>query len=460
MKKRTARILTSLGVLVVALAAIYAIAVAISATKLRRAYAAIEKSGRPMQAADIIPPIIPDTENAALLYQSAALLLNAEPAPLKKNDQKDKNLLGYGSSLCKSFLDDSLDPNGYAELQELLRQDVVSQALAIVQQGTRRPACRFERDYANGLQINPFLVKLQGLARILSGKACLEARAGRPAAAWETAQVQARFADALRGEPMFISQLVRLGLIRLSCETIQKVCETSPPDGEQSAELASFLRTLDDPSPLVLAADGERLLVGEWLFTMPRHRLRETLRKEVFDRIVSDLFYSALFHRFTFRPSFLSDHATYLEIMHDFFRSIERPYSPNDAREPAMRKHSLTGMLMPAMYRIREIHLETIAQVRITVTGLALLQYQQAHGAFPPTLDALDIQGLDDPFVDQPLVYRPEGEGFLLYSVGKDQKDNGGAPRQKRRDSDPRKPRHADYDIFWRFPARTQQVNQ
>lgn len=446
MKKRTARILTGLAVLVVALAAIYAIALAVSAARLRRAYAAIEKSGRPMQAADIIPPIIPDTENAALLYQSAALLLNAEPAPLKKNDQEDKNLLGYGSSLCKSLLDDSLDPNGYAELQELLGRDVISQALSIVQQGTRRPACRFERDYTNGLQINPFLVKLRGLSQILGGKACLEARAGRSDVAWDLAHTQLRFADALRGEPMFISQLVRSAIIRQSCETIQKVCEASPLDAPQSADLANFLKTLDDPGPLALAADGERLLVGEWFFTMPRDKLREAMRKEVFlfDKDTPNLFYWAIFQRIAFRPSFLSDHAAYLGTMHDYFRAIERPYSPDDAKED-FRRHSLTNMLMPAMYRIKEVHLETIAQVRITVTGLALLQYKQAHGAFPPTLDALDIQGLDDPFVDRPLVYRAEGEGFILYSVGKDQKDDGGSPKQPKQKT--------DFDIVWRFPG-------
>lgn len=255
---------------------------------------------------------------------------------------------------------------------------------------------------------------------------------------------------------MFVSQLVRSAMIRQSCETIQKVCEASPPDAPQSADLANFLKTLDDPGPLALAADGERLLLGEWFFTMPRDKLREVMRKEVFffDKDTPNLFYWAIFHRIAFRPSFLSDHAAYLGAMHDYFRAIERPYLPVDAKED-FRRHSLTNLLMPAMYRIKEVYLETIAQVRITRAGLALLQYKEAHGAFPPTLGALNIDGLADPFVDQPLVYRPEGEGFLLYSVGKDQKDNGGVPKQERRDSDPHKPRHADYDIFWRFTGES-----
>ncbi len=71
MKKRTARILTVLAAIVVALGIAYVIAVAVSAARLRRAYAELEKDGRPMQMEDVIPPQIPDSENAALLYQSA-----------------------------------------------------------------------------------------------------------------------------------------------------------------------------------------------------------------------------------------------------------------------------------------------------------------------------------------------------------------------------------------------------
>ncbi len=104
-------------------------------------------------------------------------------------------------------------------------------------------------------------------------------------------------------------------------------------------------------------------------------------------------------------------------------------------------------MLVPGYSRVKEIYLETAAQIRITRAGLALLQYKRDHGAFPPTLDVLDAKELADPFVDQPLRYRVEPEGFVLYSVGKDQKDNGGVP-QPANSKD-----KTDFDIVWRFPA-------
>ncbi len=449
MKKRTARILTGVAVVIVALGVIYAIAVAVSSAKLRRAYAEIERAGRPTRAAEVIPPTVPDAENAALLYQSAALLLRAQPAPLKEPDQRHKDLLGYISALCSRPAKDPLDPNESAELQELLAQDVVTRALDIVHEGTLRPTCRFEHDYTNGLQMNPFLSDLRGLARVLGARARLEAESRRIASAWELAQSQLKFADALRQEPVFISQLVRLAIVRLSCETIQELCRSEPPDRQQSETLLSLLQAMDDNDPLVLAADGERLLIGEWLFNMPKRQLHEALRKEgLTEGYRPDLFDWAIFHRVTFRPSFLADHAAYLKHTYESVRIFQSPYSHEDRKEPETGRYRLSSILMFAVWRIKEIHLETAARMRITRSGLALLEHKQVHGTFPPTLDALGLEGLADPFVDQPLRYRADGDGFVVYSVGQDLKDNGGSARQPKQTT--------DFDIVWQFPRGPQ----
>ena len=81
MRKRTVKILKIVAVILVVLSLIYAIAVGVSGAKLRRVYADLKNDNRPMKKADVIPPEVPDSENAALLYESAALLLKAQPAP-------------------------------------------------------------------------------------------------------------------------------------------------------------------------------------------------------------------------------------------------------------------------------------------------------------------------------------------------------------------------------------------
>jgi len=63
---------------------------------------------------------------------------------------------------------------------------------------------------------------------------------------------------------------------------------------------------------------------------------------------------------------------------------------------------------------------------------LALQEYQGLHGRYPARLD--ETEGLvdpayyEDPFTARPLVYRRTAEGYRLYSLGIDLKDDGGAP--------------------------------
>ena len=87
----------------------------------------------------------------------------------------------------------------------------------------------------------------------------------------------------------------------------------------------------------------------------------------------------------------------------------------------------------------KEFYCREMATLRLTRAGLALLQYKQAHGGCRPRSMPWVVEGLVDPFTEEPLRYRPEGEGFLVYSVGAERQDNGGTPSPRGEDSDPRR---------------------
>ena len=138
--------------------------VGFSTAKLQRAYAALEKDGRPMHIADVIPPQVPELENAALLYESAALLLKAMPAPwedlpdsakvsVEESIKRDRlqDILGCLGDLSKRFVTESLELDERRRLDQLFEQDVVTTALWAVEEGTKRPTCRFDRDYEAGM---------------------------------------------------------------------------------------------------------------------------------------------------------------------------------------------------------------------------------------------------------------------------------------------------------------------
>jgi hypothetical protein len=86
-----------------------------------------------------------------------------------------------------------------------------------------------------------------------------------------------------------------------------------------------------------------------------------------------------------------------------------------------------------------------IARIHITRAGLAVLQDKKVRGAFPQTLESLNLKDVSDPFSDAPLLYRANSNGFILYSVGPDQKDNNGSPKEKK------DKKETDWDIVWSY---------
>ncbi|MFH1716536.1 MAG: hypothetical protein ABIF19_04230 [Planctomycetota bacterium] len=153
-----------------------------------------------------------------------------------------------------------------------------------------------------------------------------------------------------------------------------------------------------------------------------------------------------------FKPLSLADHAAYVRIISDYTESAQRPYSPNEASDMdkkvgqmSSRLYLVTSMILPACGRVKQLYWELIAQTRITRAGIAVLQDSTAHGEFPQTLESLTTKDLNDPFSDGPLLYRPNPNGFILYSVGSDQKDNNGSPKQRKKGT--------DWDIVWQFPS-------
>ena len=436
MRKRTVKILKGVAIVLVVLALIYFIAVRVSAAKLNAAYAALRADGRPMEPHEVIPPEVPETENAAPLYESASLLLKAQPAP-------EKNLLEYVGDLSGKFIDESIAPDKLVELKGLLAQDVVARALWIVEQGTRRRSCRFDLDYETGLNMRlAHLVDMRSFARVLGAKALLQAQSGHLDGAWDAVQIQLRLGDALRTEPLVISQVVRIATVRLSCETIKKLCEIELPNARQSTDLAEMLKSFDDVRPIVHAADGERMLLGEWVFNLPKRQLlkQRGLISEYSPEVQTVL-------GVCFKPTFLAYHTSYLEIMHKSARRMEQRYSPERGALEEIDDREIRGLarvLVPAMARFKLLHARMQANIRITRTGLALLASKADRGAFPQTLAGFEPDDVRDPFSGAPLIYRPGVEGFVLYSVGPDEKDNNGSPKQDKQER--------DWDIVWQFP--------
>jgi hypothetical protein len=104
----------------------------------------------------------------------------------------------------------------------------------------------------------------------------------------------------------------------------------------------------------------------------------------------------------------------------------------NDYSHMSTLHHMIGGFFAPGKLSDslqRVIEVET--QRRLTITAIAIMQYQLKHGAAPKGLNALVPDFLAavpmDPMSGRPLCYRLNADGtFTLYSTGKDGKDDGG----------------------------------
>ncbi|MEN6428360.1 MAG: hypothetical protein ABFE13_23680 [Phycisphaerales bacterium] len=446
MGKRSRRILTALGIVIVALGIAYAGLMVRATVKLRRAYAALEADGRPMRTADIMPPKVPDSENAAVLYQSAILMLKGQPAGEKSLFE---SLTAHADAVRKE-----------AE-KKWLGHEVVTNALSLIEQGTRRPACQIEHNNDNVLDLldTPFLDDLRRLGSIMMARANYEAQAGNPAAAWELVLTQLRFADSLRSDPSSDTQFARLGLALRASRMMRQLCETAPPEPEHCRAISDLLKRQEGIDPLIRAIDGERLLIGEWFFNLPRGELDRILWKEhsgedVIPVAILKAIHRAWFTVVAFRPRFVADHAAYLQVMRKRVQVLQGPYRDRKEIDQFMQMshwNFLTSLLTGWGGNDKWYYCRFSGDLKVTRAGLALLQYKQAHGTFPETLDALGLEGMIDPYTDKPLLYRVQSEGFAVYSVGEDLKDNGGIQQRRRTDSDPRR-KPIEYDQVWLFP--------
>ena len=91
---------------------------------------------------------------------------------------------------------------------------------------------------------------------------------------------------------------------------------------------------------------------------------------------------------------------------------------------------AFVAMFLPGLPQCLNADDRMVMQFELTKLAFALAAYHAEHGSYPAKLTDLApkyvAEAPQDIFNDAELHYRPEGEGYLLYSVGVNGKDDGG----------------------------------
>jgi hypothetical protein len=433
-KKSSSIALPLTGLILLFLAGLYIAFSFSSKCSLAEAEAAIKADGRPTEIGAILPPDIPDGDNASVDYQAAANRLREEP-------RDDGDLFAQLTAAAADLIGDSPDPDALDRFRALYESGAVGEALAMIEDGALKEGYRNDLDFSLGVHLElPHISELISFAKILAATVRVQAADGDQAGAWDTALTALRLANALEEEPLLISQLVRIGTMKVAIESIRGLDYSAATPGHLAA-VDGLLARFDNHEPLVAAIDSERLM-GESFFSRSWDEIGPFVGGDHAD-------WGTRIGMGAYRilpPLRHMDRAARNNALRAFAANLEQPFSPED--------HSISGRIMedvaaynlvtrattPAIFAFKKRMTVSFAESRVTRAGIAAIRFREQHGSYPADLAAIGGIDVTDPFTGQPLLYRPEGAGFSISSVGANFTDDGS----------PGNPGTSD-DIRWRY---------
>ena len=326
------------------------------------------------------------------------------------------------------------------EMKALVAEYVAdnNEALNLLHTAAQIEHCRYPVDYSAGFNaLMPHLSEMRKSLFLLNLEAILHAENGQANSALRSVQSGFRFARSLAKEPSTISHLVRVACESRTASSLERIINRIELTDEQLGELSRCLYDAECASDLSRAFVGERCM-GLSFFTAPQSMSSVGLESVPARPILAVCQAVGLVDM---------DAVIYLDIMNDQMEAARLPYpqrrEATDAIEKKLRTmskiHVFAHVLTPALSRVITIEMRTIAHLRAAQVGLAIQRYRLAAGALPDTLAELVPAYLDavlkDPFDGNELRFKKRGAGFVIYSIGEDLSDDGGAeqlPRNKR----------------------------
>jgi hypothetical protein len=312
-----------------------------------------------------------------------------------------------------------------------------------------RSSCRFDQDYLFENSPYPFSMLLITdqirASRIISIHAILALDEHRPDVALGDIHVNLQIADGLRRQPMLVSGLVAIAVTTMTLPVIHDGLATHAWSGDQIDHLESELSQIDYFANYQLALRGEALNMLSLLENMRAWRPAKTdaasakSNRHSYFPDVDSLF-------FDWWPAGWTDQLkvrgtdfdlTAAHFLDRRLRTVQVSRVDVFENELGHRGniHSLWDILADVAVGPVAAATQNFTQAQANVDmariGCALERYRMNYSAYPGTLNELTpafIDALPHDVIDgAPYRYRPQARGgYLLYSVGWNQKDDGG----------------------------------
>jgi hypothetical protein len=424
--------------------------------KVDRQLEEVAKRGYPTTMAELEQKYyapIPSNQNLALYYQQ-----------LYQNSSFSNSLKGLDGLLSTNQAAGRAQL--FSERFEKMRAEFLSKnrdlldALHKVQPGTNgRYPLKFEMGYAVPL---PHLRRLSESVQLLSLTAVSHAQTGGSTQTMEDLNAIFRICQSFADEPFLISHLVRIKFHRNLTWCLERVLSRQALSTDQLAELEEAFRKEENPQGMERAMVAERCTGAQLFQSSPSGFAEIAGNAEDQNADESDGAHkskTALGWQLMKVSGFTGrDFSYYLNILEQEVAIARLPFPDRLAASEQLHKNIPTetrkhiylfsGLLLPALDKAQSKAAIDSAHLNLALTALSIERFRLANGdKLPDQLTNLVPAYLNsvpkDPFDGSPLRYKKLERGYLIYSIGKDGKDDGGV------EAPPKKP-NAPADIPFR----------
>ena len=379
----------------------------------------VAESGQITEITDYPLPVLSDDQNAFIILSELSKELEQIEGKLSKIDD-EPGIYGFvdGEQVSKEAL---------AQVaQRLPKYDTVFDSLA---KASDLAGFRSNFDPTQGFAAElPHLGMIRSTCRTLSVKAILDAHEGRGDAALETCGTILRISKLSENEPLLISHLVSVACQTISLSTTNHILQVAEVS---EAAIDRFLQQLDQLNvyeSLVAAVEAERAM-GILTF----QQLRSGSLGEDFTQHLPGP--ASIGNNWLTEAYLNDDEATYVKIMSQQLSVINEPKSIRDLKieesleplEDSSSRFVVSKLILPALSGAIDSadRLEAMIRCVRIVTVATKLKTTSIDDLTLPESKTLD------PFNQLPLVVKATESGWLVYSVGQNLVDDGGAFQSK-----------------------------
>jgi hypothetical protein len=390
-----------------------------------------------------------DNEPARLIRQASKYIQTSD------REMAIRDFLLFRGSNSKEWLKRCRDGKTPEQVEQDCRKAVAEcePAVRILRQAGDYPECKFAVKWSDPLDTNwSHHGAIRRCVELLAARAVLQARDGNMDAAADDTVLLLKLLRIIEAEPDAGSFLSNVSRVRLATDSLQEAIRTRTVTEAQTSRLQRELGKIELDRGLRLALK-EELVRSLYLFDKalkdpywPRSQIccLTTGDYEGPGWVELTLFATA---ELACRPvayrngrAFVSHHLTLTGVIDKPYRMIPpRDFEFAGVRSEIPISNIIWFSPMPSgLWASRDV---ALAQVGLARTALALKSIKNSTGAYPASLKGM--QHSSDPFSGKPFVYKRSDNGFILYSLGQNLKDDGG--KTKSASSNPNA-----YDIVWR----------